>query len=104
MSEAMRYPNDHNGLLIGRPVIMYDRLQPRQFWGQVISPLEGDGFRTFGPRHGKHCRRGLTYASRVKIPKQRYRRSARGIASMPAVPSMFFHCGRWTLTKSPSDA
>ena len=37
MSEAMRYPNDHNGLLIGDPVMMYDRLQPMQFWGQVIT-------------------------------------------------------------------
>ena len=34
MSEAMRYPNDHNGLLIGDPVMMYDRLQPMQFWGR----------------------------------------------------------------------
>jgi hypothetical protein len=40
----------------------------------------------------------------VKIRKQRYCRSAGGIASMPAVPSIFFHCGRWSLTKSPSDA
>ena len=32
------------------------------------------------------------------------RRSARGIASCPRVPSMFFHCGRWTLTSEPSAA
>lgn len=52
MSEAMRYPTDHNGLLIGRPVIMYDRLQPRQFWGQVISPLEEMDFEHSVPGTG----------------------------------------------------
>jgi hypothetical protein len=36
--------------------------------------------------------------------KKRYRRCARGIASVPTVPLMSFHCGRWTLTKSPSAA
>ena len=56
------------------------------------------------PGHGKHRCRGLTYASGVRSASKRYRRSARGIASMPAVPSIFFHCGRRTLTKSPSDA
>jgi hypothetical protein len=28
------------------------------------SALEGDGFERSVPRHGKHCCRGLTYASR----------------------------------------
>jgi len=58
------------------------------------SPQEEARFEHSVSRPGKHCCRGLTYASRPKSRKQRYRRSARGIASNPAVPSMFFHCGR----------
>ena len=38
--------------------------------------------------HGKHCRRGLTYVSRVKIPKQRYRRS-------PAASRPCLRCPRY---------
>src|ERR1700720_4020363 len=33
-------------------------------WFAHDSPLEGDGFERSVPRHGKHCCRGLTYASR----------------------------------------
>ena len=51
------------------------------------SLLEGDGFERSVPRHGKHCCRGLTYASRAKSRKQRYRRSARGELVSAAGPT-----------------
>jgi hypothetical protein len=64
----------------------------------------GRWIRTFGPPARKALLSRTDVCFQVRSRKRRYRRSARGIASMPAVPSMFFHCGRWTLTKSPSDA
>jgi hypothetical protein len=51
------------------------------------SLLEGNGFERSVPRRGKHCCRGLTYASRAKSRKQRYRRSARGELVSAAGPT-----------------
>ncbi len=59
-------------------------------WQASIDPPERRRFAM--PQQMKDCH--------VPTP----RRSARGIASCPRVPSIFVHCGRWTFTNPPSEA
>ena len=48
--------------------------------------------------------RPIGWISTISAATARYRRAARGIASRPSVPSIFFHWGRCTLTNAPSSA
>jgi hypothetical protein len=40
MMEAQRFPYDHDGVIAGHPVMYFDRLQPMQIWGEVVSNVE----------------------------------------------------------------
>ena len=78
-----------------------DRGSPGRHWqershGYILQ----DAIYLRGP-HSDDCR---CPGSPGSATKKRYRRRARGIASIPTVLLMSFYCGRWTLTKSPSSA